>query len=302
METAVATGIGAEIEPFTWSLEARLRSPRTIQSYTESIRFFADYLEQHGMPTAPSAIRREHVEAWLRSLADAGRSPATVALRYRSLRVFFGWLRDEGLIESDPMARMRPPKVPLRPVPVLSDDELRRLLAATSGTRFEDRRDRALVLAFVDTPGRLSEIANLALDDVDLPGRTITVTAKGGDRRVMPIGAKTREALGRYLRMRAAHPAAALPWVWLGQQGRLTPTGVDQALRRRAAAAGIEGFHVHRLRHSYAHRWLALGGDAGALQRLAGWRSPAMLARYGASLADERAREAHRRLAPADHL
>lgn len=302
METVIAAGIRAEIEPFVWSLEARLRSPRTIQSYVESIRFFADYLECQGMPSAPAAIRREHVEAWLRALADAGRAPATVALRYRSLRVFFGWLRDEGLIDADPMSRMKPPKVPLQPVPVLSDDELRRLLAATGGTRFEDRRDRALVLCFIDTPGRLSEIANLVLVDVDLPGRTITVTAKGGDRRVMPIGAKTREAISRYLRMRAAHPAASSPWVWLGQQGRLTPTGVDQALRRRAAAARIDAFHVHRLRHSYAHRWLALGGDAGALQRLAGWRNPQMLTRYGASLADERAREAHRRLAPADHL
>lgn len=302
MPTTVAAGLRAEIEPFCWSLEARLRSPRTIQSYAESVGQLADFLASHGMPTSPSAIRREHIEHFLRDLASAGRSPATVRIRFAGLRIFFGWLVEEGLIEESPMARMRPPKVPVEPVPVLSDDELRRLIAACSGTDFRARRDLALVRCFVDTPGRLSEIAGLRVEDLDLPGRAIVVRGKGGDRRAMPIGSKTRDAVARYLRARAHHREASSPWLWLGSAGRLTATGIDQALRSRAAKAGIEGFHLHRLRHTYAHRWLALGGDAGSLQRLAGWRSPTMLGRYGASLADERAREAHRRLAPGDLL
>lgn len=72
---------------------------------------------------------------------------------------------------------------------------------------------------------------------------------------------------------------------------------------RRGAQAGLDGrLHPHIFRHTFAHRWLHDGGSEGDLQRLAGWKSPQMLQRYGASAADERARDAHKRLGLGDRI
>ena len=70
---------------------------------------------------------------------------------------------------------------------------------------------------------------------------------------------------------------------------------MHKALGARAIKAGVTGFHPHRCRHSAAHRWLAAGGSEGGLQAMAGWSSPAMLARYTRARASERATdEAHK--------
>jgi integrase/recombinase XerD len=276
-------------------LRAERKSPQTVKIYADGMRSFLHWCARAGIDPA---LDRPTVNKFVAAMLDEGAAAATARSRQLAVRRFSAWLADESEISRDELLGLKPPALDKVNVPKLSGAELAALLKACQGKAFMDRRDEAIVRLAIETAARAEEILAMEVSDIDLRKGLATIRrGKGGRGRRTPFGPQTGQALDRYMRLRRAHRLTGTPALWLGDRGKeFAYHGLRNALGRRADAAGIDGFHIHRLRHTAASRWLDAGGSEGGLMAVAGWRSRDMLDRYVADTAMSRAADESRKL------
>ncbi|MEI2692656.1 MAG: tyrosine-type recombinase/integrase [Anaerolineae bacterium] len=198
-----------------------------------------------------------------------GLSPASVAGYVRCVKRLFHFLQDDGLLVSNPAARLKGTK-PKRGEPKgVSREDLRSLLTATEGDAPNLVRNHAMILFLADTGCRVGGLVGLALAGLDLEGRTALLVEKGDKARRVPFSEVTRAALARWLVLRPAGGDAV--FCHLESGARLDTQAVREVLRRLAATAKTTGaVNPHSFRHGFAREFIISGGDMGTLADILG--------------------------------
>jgi integrase/recombinase XerD len=260
-----------------------------VDAYRRDLTLLAAWLGR-----AAGTATTDDLERWLAAMRADGLAPATIRRRGAAARSFFRHLVLIGARAENPAAELELPRRPRRLPRTLSPREAERLVEAAAGTAPRDLRDRALVELLYGAGLRVSETVGLVRGAVDLEGRLVRVTGKGGKERVVPIGREATEAVRRYLaRGRPFLDRRHRPELFLNAQGGgLTRAGAFFVLRRLAARAGLdpERVHPHLLRHSFATHLLEGGADLRSVQEMLGHADLATTEIY-THVSDRRRRE-----------
>jgi integrase/recombinase XerD len=260
-------------------------APNTLRAYERDLRRYVGFLEHRGIERIddvdPSTVR-----AFVASLSASTHGPdgtpyasTSVVRALSAVRSFHRFLVREGVLEVDPTADVRRPRLPRSLPKAIPLADIERLLATPDEQTAAGLRDRAILELLYGAGLRVSELTALDVDDVDLDGGAVRVLGKGGKEREVPIGRHARDAISSYLTRARPSLAAARSGgaLFLNRRGgRLTRQSCARLLASHADRAGIDR-HVtlHGLRHSFATHLLEGGADVRVVQELLGHASVA---------------------------
>ncbi|WP_448232700.1 tyrosine-type recombinase/integrase [Microbacterium lacticum] len=256
----------------------RRLSPATVRAYAADLR---DLTAVAG-DVEVTEVDLELLRDWLWRATERGDARTTIARRTASVRGFFAWALEAGLVETDPTVRLVAPKRGRALPHVATAGTLDDVLAAASARAADGDvialRDAAVLELLYAAALRVAELCGADLDDLDRGRHTIRVVGKGSKERIVPYGAAAAHALDSYLtRARPALAArgAGSPALFLGARGgRLgTRAAYDIVSRALAPAVGADTIGPHALRHSAATHLLDGGADLRTVQELLGHAS-----------------------------
>lgn len=280
------------------AVESENRSPQTILLYEGRCRQLLRYLEsqEHTAPFGLSMLTADNVRrasTWLRehSAGQKGGASAARAL-VTTLKTASAWLTDEGVLVTDPLARVKRPKAGDPARTPFSQDEVRALVLAAAGSR-SGARDVAMIHLLLDTGMRVGGLCSILLDDLNLRDRRLELRLKGGRRQTLYFGSPDRRDGGKIARALRAYlveregiarrqPTRTQGRLFLSYDGwPLQPDGVRQVLTRLARETDVAHVHPHRFRHTFATWYLVRhAGDETGLRGMLGHLSDDMYRTY----------------------
>ena len=270
----------------------RNASVHTVRAYESDLSQFLDHaavlVAVKRAALEPSHLDRTALRAFLADLHKRGLSRASAARKLAAARTFLRYLRREGMVDDDAGAMVPTPKRDVRMPVHLSEQEMARLVTAPAADGPLGRRDRAILELFYASGLRLSELAGLDADDVNLSAQMVRALGKGGKQRIVPFNKSTASAIRAYLKDRATligdrpRGRAKADPLFVNYRGtRLTVRSIDRMVRRYATVSGARlGVSPHALRHSFATHLLQRGADLRAIQELLGHARLSTTQRY----------------------
>lgn len=222
-----------------------------------------------------------HKEAENQKKAGSLISSHTVRGMVMALKVFLKYLYEEGYVSVNIAPKIKSPKVQKKIIQTLSHEQIENLLKAPEKTTFTGYRDYCMLLAFIETGMRLSELINLKVRGVDFTSNILTVIGKGNKERRIPFGVSLKKALEKYIRWRKEVPGQDA--LFLNQFGdRMKSRRIGRIIEYYGERAGITGVRMspHTLRHTFAKMSLLNGLDVITLQYIMGHESLEMVRNY----------------------
>jgi integrase/recombinase XerD len=243
----------------------------TIISYSNDLGSFLRFVEAERLPW-PN-IKESALVDFVRQESRLGLSARSLARRLSALKSFFRFLVMSGLLEKNPTSLLQTPST-WRTLPnVLTPSEVEALLLVPPLEKPQGLRDRAMLEVLYATGLRVSELANLMLENINLEEGFLVCFGKGGKERVVPVGRTACEFTSRYIaEVRPLFVRSGSVFLFLTRRGKnFTRQGVWKILRDYAAKAGLAGkVHPHILRHSFATHLLERGADLRSVQLMLG--------------------------------
>lgn len=271
-----------EVTAFLRYLEdEKQQSPNTIKAYGRDLEAFTDFCGRHYGEWTWTTVDRLGLRGFLGELQRRGLSKRSAARALSAVRSLFRYLQEYHDVPNTVAKAARVPKLDKRLPAYMQAEQTERLFAwaeARAGTdEFQPVRDLAMLELFYSTGIRLSELAGLNLDALDLLSDQARVRGKGRKERIVPVGTRAVLALRRYLGVREAvvqRPGADRRAVFLSRRGRrLAPRSIQHVMHAMFDAVGGDELSVHSLRHTFATHMLDAGADLRAVQELLGHAS-----------------------------
>jgi len=255
---------------FAYLENERGLSARTLTAYRRDLERFMQFLDAEDIDR-PEQITQHHIRAFIALRHRQGLGGKSLQRLLSAIRSLFRWMLREGLAEHNPATPVRAPKSPRHLPATMDADSIGQLLDISCDTPLAIR-DKAIMELFYSSGLRLSELATLRWEQLDLASGMVTVTGKGNRTRMVPVGRMASEALLEWRKIRGEFTSFEQPFVFVSQRGNPIAVRTIQArIRYWAKRQGIpQNIYPHLLRHSFASHLLESSGDLRAVQELLG--------------------------------